>query len=76
MLRQTKVVSISLPPNLYWKLEEIRREEDKSRSELIRFLLNKYEKERNWQKVFDWGKATAEKFNIKTEDDILRIIND
>ncbi|MBI4130648.1 ribbon-helix-helix protein, CopG family [Candidatus Roizmanbacteria bacterium] len=76
MLRQTKVVSISLPENIYIKLEKIRKKEDKSRSELIKQLIQNYEKEELWQQVYRRGAQTKKQFNITSEDDILKIIND
>ena len=74
MLRQSKVISISLPKNIYLKLEQIRKKEAKSRSELIRSLIRFYEEEKDWKKIFTLGKRTKEKFNIQSEEDILRII--
>lgn len=76
MLRQTKVVSISLPERIYIKLEKIRKKEDKSRSELIRYLIQNYEKEELWQQVYKRGTETKKEFNITSEEDILKIIND
>lgn len=31
---------------------------------------------KKWQKIFSWGQETASKLNIKTEEDILKLIND
>jgi len=71
-----KVVSVSLPENYLRKLEKLTEGENKSRSQLIRELLDKYETDEIWQDIYKWGDETQAKFNIKSEEDVLRIIND
>ena len=76
MLRTSKVVSISLPPEIFTRLEKIRKQASKSRSVMIKDLIRKNDVEQNLKQIYAWGRKTAEKFNIKSEKDILRIIND
>ena len=76
MQRQSKVISISLPKSVYTKLELLRKREDKSRSELIKHLIQSYDEEQTWKEIYDWGKKTRLAFSIKSEQDILNIIND
>lgn len=71
-----QVVSISLPKKSLVILNKICQTEEKTRSEVIRGLIRKYLLEKEWQKIFAWGSKTAKKFKIKSEKDILRIIND
>ena len=71
-----KVVSLSLPEKYYKKLEKLSEEESKSRSQLVRDLIDKYEADEAWTEIFKWGEETQGKFNIKSEEDVLRIIND
>ncbi|OGM21369.1 hypothetical protein A2955_04340 [Candidatus Woesebacteria bacterium RIFCSPLOWO2_01_FULL_37_19] len=71
-----KVVSLSLPEKYFNKLEKFTEEESKSRSQLIRELLDRYEADEVWEEIFKWGAETRRKFNIKNEKDVLRIIND
>jgi len=52
------------------------RKTSKTRSEIIRDLLVSYRQEKSWEQVFSWGRKTKEQFNIRSEDDILKIIND
>ncbi|KKQ41409.1 MAG: hypothetical protein US60_C0041G0011 [Microgenomates group bacterium GW2011_GWC1_37_8] len=71
-----RVVSFSLPEKYLKKLEKLTQEESKSRSQLIRELLDKYEADEVWEEIFKWGVETRSKFNIKSEEDVLKIIND
>jgi metal-responsive CopG/Arc/MetJ family transcriptional regulator len=76
MLRHTSVVSISLPPEILAILEQITRQTSKTRSEVIRDLLVSYSQDKSWEQIFTWGRKTKEKFNIKNEEDIVKLIND
>jgi len=57
-------------------LEQIARKTAKTRSEIIKELIVSYEKDKAWDQIFAWGRKTKEKFNIRSEEDILKIIND
>lgn len=76
MLRNTNVVSISLSPEIFSLLEHLAKKTAKTRSEVIKELIVSYCRDISWEKIFDWGRETKEKFKIKSEDDILKIIND
>jgi len=71
-----QVVSISLPKRSLLVLERICKQQDKTRSEIIREFIRKYSQERQWQEIFSWGKKTAGRLNIKSEKDVLKLIND
>ncbi len=71
-----QVVSISLYKKYLKKLDQMSKKEDKSRSQLVRELIDKYETDKEWEQIRKWGRETAKKFNIKSEEDVLRIIND
>jgi len=76
MLRNTTVISVSLPPEILAILEQITRKTDKTRSGVIKELLVSYYQDKSWEQIFAWGRKTKEKFDIKSEEDILKIIND
>ena len=71
-----QVVSISLPEKSLLVLEKICRQQDKTRSEVIREFIRRYSQQQQWQEIFSWGEKTAGKFDIRSEKDILRLIND
>lgn len=76
MLRNTTVISVSLPPEILAILEQISRKTAQTRSGVIKELLASYYQDKSWEQIFAWGRKTKEKFNIKSEEDILKIIND
>lgn len=76
MLRNTAVISVSLPPEALAILEQVTKKSSKTRSEVIKELLILNYRNRSWDQIFTWGRQTKEKFNIKSEEDILKIIND
>ncbi len=76
MLRNTSVISISLPPEILAILEQLTSKTSKTRSEVIKDLLVSYSRDKSWEQIFTWGRKTKEKFNIKNEDDIVMLIND
>ena len=71
-----QVVSISLSPKTLYLLNLICQQEEKSRSQVVRELIKSYFAKKKWQQIFVWGEKTAEKFKIRTEKDILKLIND
>jgi len=71
-----QVVSISLYKKYLKKLDQMSKKEDKSRSQFVRELIDKYETDKDWEEIYEIGRKTAKKFNIKSEEDVLRIIND
>ncbi|MFV1916871.1 MAG: ribbon-helix-helix protein, CopG family [Patescibacteria group bacterium] len=71
-----QVVSISLYKKYLKKLDQMSKKEDKSRSQVVRELIDKHETDKEWEEIYEIGRKTAKKFNIKSEEDVLRIIND
>lgn len=71
-----QVITISLYQKYLKKLDKMSKMENKSRSQLIRELIDKYETDKLWEEIYEIGRKTAKKFNIKSEEDVLRIIND
>ena len=71
-----QVISVSLYKKYLKKLDQMTKKENKSRSQVVRELIERYETDKEWEQIRKWGRETAKKFNIKSEEDILRIIND
>jgi metal-responsive CopG/Arc/MetJ family transcriptional regulator len=76
MLTKRKVVSLSLTPKSLSLLDRISKKEEKSRSAVVRDLIRSYFVEKDWDEIFNWGKETAKKFKIRSEADVLELIND
>jgi len=76
MLRNTAVISVSLPQKFLSILNQLTKKMAKTRSEVIKDLLLGYYQDQSWEQIFDWGRTTKEEFNIKSEEDIVKLIND
>lgn len=70
---QRGIINISVPPALAKRIEKVAKEEDRTKSELLREAFRRYEFDRDWAKIKAWGKQTARRLGIKTEDDVEQI---
>jgi CopG family transcriptional regulator/antitoxin EndoAI len=76
-MRNTKVVSISLPTEMLEAAELMAKQENRTMSELMREALRVYQRERQaWQDVFAYGEANAKKLGIKGEQDVVRMVRE
>ena len=77
MARKTKIVNMSLPPEIYKMVDKLAKQKGISRSELLRQALKQYSvSERIWQQIYQWGEESAKEFGIKDERDVDRIIHE
>ena len=79
MSRKSKVLSLSVPPEIARELDDMAKTEDKSRSEIFKDMFRTYKEsvaEREWRELFSFGKETAEKFRIKDEEELFRILDE
>ena len=62
-------VNISFQKELLSQIDDVAREESRSRSELIREAARMYiERKRRWKDIFAYGKAQASQLGVKEED--------
>ena len=74
MPRTTKTITLSLPQDMSDTIERLRKEEGRTRSELLREALRRYAEEREWRKIYRYGELKARQKGI-TEDKIEDIID-
>ncbi len=74
MGRTTSVISISIPPNIEEKIDELVKKEGLTRSELIREALRRYIEDKELEKLVKYGRRKAIEKGI-TEDQIEDIID-
>lgn len=74
-MRTTKPITISLPANILRETERIAKEEVRTRTDVIRDALNQYVASRRWQRLREWGAQTAERLELKTEEDLQRLLD-
>lgn len=79
MSRKSKILSISVPPEMARELDNMARTEAKSRSELFKDMFKTYKEslaEREWRELFSFGKETAKRFKIKDEEELFKILDE
>lgn len=75
ILRNTEVVSISLPKRIVKDLRMVSKSRGQSRSAFIASLIEKEAENARWEKIYKKGEETAKKFKITSEEDIDRILH-
>ena len=74
-MRTTKPITISLPTNILRETERIAKEELRTRTDVIREALNQYVASRRWRRLRQWGAQTAERLELKTEEDLENLLD-
>ena len=81
-MRIAKTVSITLPPDLLLKAQEIAQREHRTMSELMREALRHYmvtdtrAKFEGWDALLEGARAQARELGITTEEDVDRIVHE
>jgi CopG family transcriptional regulator/antitoxin EndoAI len=68
MMRTTKLITISLFPDLLKKVDEVAKEESRTRSELFREVMRRYIAQRSLKRLQRYGEKQAKKMGIKEKD--------
>lgn len=77
--RNTRVLTVSLPPEAAEDFERLAEREGRNRSELFREMLGvyrAYSETRTFESLQRYGAAHASRRGIKTEQDVERLIRD
>ncbi len=74
-MRTTTTWTISLPPALGRKAERTAKEENRTKSELVREALRLYIEERRWRKLQRETALQAQALEIRTEEDADRLVH-
>ena len=75
LLRTTITWSISLPPRLGKEAEKAAKEENRTKSELIREALRRYLEGRRFRKLQSYGAKRARELGITTEEYVVRLVH-
>jgi CopG family transcriptional regulator/antitoxin EndoAI len=75
-LRLTKLISISIMPDFLREVEKVAKEENRTKSELIREALRRYIEDREWEKLTRYARIKSAETGIKTEEDIQRVVDE
>lgn len=74
-MRSTKILPISLPPDLLDHVAQLAKQEHRTKSELVREALRRYIEDKEWAAIRSYGVARAKARGI-TEADVDRIIHE
>lgn len=75
MRRTTKTFTISLPPDMAAQVEQLMREEGRTRSELLREALRRYIEDREWRRIVRDARKRTKELGI-TPDDVERLVDE
>jgi CopG family transcriptional regulator / antitoxin EndoAI len=77
MARTSKVLTVSLPQEMFRQAEKIAKDENRTRSELFREALRQYIASRErWQEIRRWGREAARERGLTSEADVERLIDE
>lgn len=74
-MRTTRTWTISLPPGIVREAERTARDENLTKSELVREALRMYLEERRWRKLQQKTALRAQALRIRTEEDVSRLVH-
>jgi metal-responsive CopG/Arc/MetJ family transcriptional regulator len=77
--RNTRVLTVSVPPETAEDFDRIAEAEGRNRSELFREMLRvyrTYEETRTFESLQRYGAAQAARHGIRTEEDVERLIRE
>ena len=75
-MRTTKLISFSILPDFLKRVEEVAKEENRTKSELIREALRRYIEDREWEKLTRYARQKSIEAGIKTEEDVQRVVDE
>ncbi len=73
MQTQRAIINVSMPPAMAKRVIKLAKEENRTKSELLREAFRVYEWKRDWVKIRAWGQETARRMGIKSDEDVERI---
>lgn len=62
-----------MPPTMAKRVSKVAKEENRTKSELLREAFRIYEFQRDWLKIKALGVETARRLKIKSDEDVERI---
>lgn len=74
-MRTTKIVSLSLPPELLRAAERIAKREGRTKSELFREALRRYISDERWRRLREYGLEQSQRLGV-TEGDVERLVHE
>lgn len=73
MSSQRKIINISVPAAIEKQIGQMAKQENKTKSELLREAFRVYKFRKEWAKIRLLGEQTAQRMGIESYDDVERI---
>ena len=74
-MRTSRTLSITLPPEMLSRAEQLARRENRTMSELVREALRHYERKKWWEEMNAYGRAKAEELGLD-EADVVPLVRE
>lgn len=74
-MRTSKLVTISLLPELLEEVETLAREEKRTRSEFFREAVRRYIEDKKWERLYRYGRLKAQEQGL-AEADVERLVDE
>jgi CopG family transcriptional regulator/antitoxin EndoAI len=74
-MRNTRTLSVTLPPDMLKRAQSIAKRESRTMSELIREALRHYERRSWWDNINAYGRSKADREGIH-EPDVDRLVHE
>ncbi len=68
MPRTTKTITFSLPPQMADRVDEVMKQQGRSRSEFLRDAVLRYIEECEWRQLLQYGEERAREKGVSPED--------
>ncbi|HEY1341545.1 MAG TPA: ribbon-helix-helix domain-containing protein [Bryobacteraceae bacterium] len=74
-MRISKTVSITLPPDMLSRAEQLAKRENRTMSELVREALRHYERKMWWEEMNAYGQEKAKALGL-SESDVVPLVKE
>lgn len=74
-MRTSKLVTISLLPELLEEAEKLAKAEKRTRSEFFREAIRKYIEDKKWERLYRYGRLKAQEQGL-AESDVERLVDE
>ena len=75
-MKTMKTLSVTIPPEMLDKAERLAKKEHRTMSELVREALRQYERNQIWEEIGAYGRRSAARAGIRTEEDVVKMIHE
>ncbi len=72
--RRTRILNVSLPPEMYEAISAIAQAENRTKSELIREAFRHYQFVRRWRLIRQWAASTPALADIHTDEELEQFL--